>query len=85
MRPHRYMDAFRDALVDCELEDLGYMGEMFTWKRGRIRERLDRAVANGAWTLMHPNAVVVHFDYIRSDHRPIILDTEYRQSAVQVR
>ena len=76
-RPHRCMDAFREALVDCELEDLGFYGEIFTWKRGRIRERLDRVVANGAWSLMHPSAGLVHLDYIKSDHRPILLDTEH--------
>jgi hypothetical protein len=57
-RPQYCMQAFHDALSDCELEDLGYSGNIFTWKRGRIRERLDRAVANEAWNTMHPGAVV---------------------------
>jgi hypothetical protein len=52
-RPQNYMQAFRDALTNCGLEDLGYSGNIFTWKRGRIRERLDRAVANEAWNTMH--------------------------------
>jgi hypothetical protein len=34
------MQGFRDALSDCELEDLGFTGDKFTWQ-GRIRERLD--------------------------------------------
>jgi hypothetical protein len=45
-RPAIYMQAFRDALSGCNLEDLGFIGDPFTWKRGRLRERLDRAVAN---------------------------------------
>jgi hypothetical protein len=73
------MQAFRDALTDCDLEDIGFMGEKFTWKRGRIRERLDRTVANGAWSVMHPGAKLQYLGYIRSDHRPILLDTEYQQ------
>jgi hypothetical protein len=77
-RPPSYMQAFRDALLDCELEDLGYMGEQFTWKRGRIRERLDRVVATSTWCTMHPGAAVQHLGYIKSDHRPICLDTEYQ-------
>jgi hypothetical protein len=36
-RPAAFMQAFRDALMDCDLEDLGFQGEKFTWKRGRIR------------------------------------------------
>jgi hypothetical protein len=53
-RPIQYMQAFRDALTDCGLEDLGYTGDIFTWIRKRsrmgpgIRERLDRACANEA-------------------------------------
>jgi hypothetical protein len=29
-RPERYMQAFRDALSDCSLEDIGYIGDRFT-------------------------------------------------------
>jgi hypothetical protein len=81
-RPLSCMQAFQDALTDCELEDLGYSGNNFTWKRGRIRERLDRAVANGAWNIMHPGAVLQHLEYTRSDHHPILLDTDYQQTVV---
>jgi hypothetical protein len=77
-RPAAFMQAFRDALTDCDLEDLGFQGEKFTWKRGRIRERLDRAVSDGAWNTMHPGAVVLHLDYTKSDHRPILVDTDYQ-------
>jgi hypothetical protein len=81
-RPNSFMQAFQDALTDCELEDLGYSGDSYTWKRGRIRERLDRAVANGAWNIMHPGAVLQHLQYTRSDHRPILLDTDYQNLSV---
>jgi hypothetical protein len=77
-RPQGYMQAFRDTLSDCALEDIGFSGDQFTWKRRRIRERLDRAVADGAWSLMHPGANLRHLEYTRSDHRPILLDTDYQ-------
>jgi hypothetical protein len=77
-RPQIFMQAFRDVLNDCDLEDLGYSGDAYTWKRGRIRERLDRAIANRSWQDMHPEAAVQHLEYMRSDHRPILLDTEYQ-------
>jgi hypothetical protein len=76
------MQAFQDALTDCELEDLGFSGDNFTWKRGRIRERLDRAVANGEWNIMYPGAVLQHLEYTKSDHRPILLDTDYQHIVV---
>jgi hypothetical protein len=31
-RPQGCMDAFRDTLMDCGLEDLGFSGDIFTWK-----------------------------------------------------
>lgn len=80
-RPQVYMQAFRDALTHCELEVVGFSGDGFTWKHGRIRERLDRVVAIVAWALMHPGAVLQHLQYTRSDHRPIMLDTEYQEPA----
>jgi hypothetical protein len=77
-RPQPYMQSFRDVLSECALEDLGFSGNPFTWKRGMIRERLDRAVANGNWMIMHPGATLQHLEFTRSDHRPILLDTDYQ-------
>jgi hypothetical protein len=77
-RPQPPMQAFRDVLTDCDLEDLGFSGDAFTWKRGRIRERLDRALANKSWQDMHPGSMVQHLEYMKSDHRPILLDTDYQ-------
>jgi hypothetical protein len=57
-RPPRFMQAFREALDDCGLEDLGFTGDPFTWKCGRMRQRLDRVVATNSWSLMHPGAVL---------------------------
>jgi hypothetical protein len=82
-RPLHFMQAFRDALTDCSLEDLGYTGDIFTWRRKRtrhgpgIRERLDRACANESWAQLFPYASLANLDMIRSDHRPILMDSDY--------
>ena len=34
-RPDRMMQEFREALVDCQLDDMGFMGDQFTWRRRR--------------------------------------------------
>ena len=31
-RAERCMEKFRQALEDCELQDLGFVGDAFTWK-----------------------------------------------------
>jgi hypothetical protein len=75
-RPLNFMQNFRDVLTDCNLHDIGFVGDQFTWRRGRIRERLDCALANTHWNNMHPDATLHHLEAMRSDHRPILLETE---------
>jgi hypothetical protein len=77
MRPPGMTQNFRQCLSECGLEDLGYIGDIFTWRRGEIRERLDRAVGNERWSAMFPFAAVINKEHSRSDHRPIVVDTEY--------
>jgi endonuclease/exonuclease/phosphatase family metal-dependent hydrolase len=71
------MQAFHVALTDCELEDMGYIGDIFTWRRGNLRERLDRGAVNQAWNNLFPNASLINSETTRSDHRPLLVDTEY--------
>lgn len=32
----QYMQAFQNAIDDCRLRDLGFVGDPFTWRRGQI-------------------------------------------------
>jgi hypothetical protein len=77
IRPERFRKAFHDTLDDCELDDIGYIGDPFTWHRGSMRERLDRGLANHSWNMLHDKAAIVHLQYNHSDHRPLLLDTEF--------
>jgi hypothetical protein len=80
-KPQGQMDNFKKALEVCELDDLGYVGDTFTWRNNShtkekyIRERLDRAVATLSWRLRFPGFRVVNGDHRHSDHRPVIIDT----------
>jgi hypothetical protein len=71
------MKEFHDALDDCNLSDIGYIGDKFTWHRGAMRERLDRGLANASWSQMQNNAAIIHLEYNHSDHIPLLLDTDY--------
>ncbi|KAL9670161.1 hypothetical protein QQ045_007712 [Rhodiola kirilowii] len=60
------MKAFREAMVDCDMTDLGYKGSPFTFlnrRRGKkeTKARLDRMLANSEWRIMFPDAQVSHF------------------------
>lgn len=58
-----FMQAFRDALEDCQLVDCGFMDDKFTWHRGNIRERLGRALANDAWNNLFNGETMHHLNY----------------------
>jgi hypothetical protein len=75
-RAQVHLQAFQDALTDCELADIGFSGDEFTWQRGRIRERLDRGTANAGWNTLFPNAQLINGEMVKSDHRPLIVNTE---------
>ncbi|KAL8145821.1 hypothetical protein AgCh_003824 [Apium graveolens] len=51
--PYNLLLGFRETMMDCELQDLGFVGEKYTWEKSRgqsnwIQERLDRGLANKA-------------------------------------
>lgn len=74
----RAIEGFRDILYDCDLRDLGFEGQWYTWERGRtvasmVRERLNKFCGNGAWCSLFPNVVVENLVRIKSDHSPIIV------------
>jgi hypothetical protein len=78
-RPQSCMDSFRNTLQFCELADLGFEGDLYTWRNHSknvetyMSERLDRATASSEWCALYPNFRVVHGDTYHSDHRPIIV------------
>lgn len=44
-------NGFQQTLDNCNLLDLGFNGDMFTWARGSTRKRLDRAICNIDWRI----------------------------------
>lgn len=65
-RHQRCMNDFRDALDYCELRDIGFEGDPYTWRNHSrelstyICERLDRATVNNDWCNAFPNAVLIN-------------------------
>ncbi|KAA3480376.1 reverse transcriptase [Gossypium australe] len=75
LRLERNIRAFRYALQDCDLSDLGFSGRWYTWKRGRlsnnnIRERLVRGVATTTWWDMF-----LYYTHSFFDHCLVVVDT----------
>ena len=77
-RPDRQMQAFRDAIDDCNLLDMGYSGFPFTWCNNRDPPhttwvRLDRGLANMDWLQQNPLAIMEHIDVTNSDHKCLFM------------
>ncbi|KAJ4842907.1 hypothetical protein Tsubulata_023831 [Turnera subulata] len=74
-RPVKWIQCrlMQELLNDCELMDLGFNGQGFTWTNRAIKERLDRTVANSAWRTLFDKAQVYHEALLGSDHRPLVL------------
>ena len=75
--------AFKEALSDCCLSDLGFQGPEFTWSNRRtnddlVRVRLDRGVSNSAWSTLFPHPWIAHMIVNNSDHMGLLLDTLLR-------
>ena len=78
------MEAFRNTLLHYGLIDLGYWGNMFTWRNGRpgdafVQEHLDRACTTLDWRERFPQAVVNHLQVSYSNHDPIFLTIHGKQ------
>jgi exonuclease III len=87
-RAQRCMDKFRDVLEECGLDNLGYTGDIFTWRNhrhkaeGYIRDRLDRTVANMEWRDLFPGYEVINGEQRHSDHRPVILVLDGKNNVI---
>lgn len=73
------LEGFRETVNDCQLNDLGFTGNEFTWERFRgseawVQERLDRGLANSQWQHLFPNAEVKVLEVSTSDHLPLFLE-----------
>jgi hypothetical protein len=78
LRKEGQMDQFENALVNCQLIDLGFIGSKYTWTNCRcdrnfVKERLDRAVANSEWRAIYQEATVHILAARTSDHKPLLL------------
>lgn len=74
LRNNGQMQAFRADLSDCNLEDLGAAGGVFTWSNSLTKERLDRGVASQSWREAYSYSRVVHLAPSKSDHIPLLME-----------
>ena len=72
------MEKFKEVLDECNLLDLGYMGNKFTWSKnfpngGMVWERLDRAVSMADWIDLFLATKVQTSSCVSSGHSLILI------------
>ncbi|PKU80044.1 putative mitochondrial protein [Dendrobium catenatum] len=71
------MDDFNDMIMNCNLIDIGFAGNKFTWNRGHLWQRLDRVLFNNAWINVFNSTKVVHLSRTLSDHSPLLINVNF--------
>lgn len=64
---------FKNWFHSNKIYELDFKGRRFTWSRGNLDKRLDRAVCNGEWVTRYAGNAVLHLPKIASDHRPVLV------------
>ena len=64
---------FRQWFDGHQIFDLKFKGPRFTWSRGFLLKRLDRAICNNAWLSKFSDNSVLHLPKVASDHRPVLV------------
>ncbi|XP_074297460.1 uncharacterized protein LOC141628161 [Silene latifolia] len=82
------MNNFREAADECGLVDVRYEGYAFTWDNGQAgddnrQSRIDRAMGNNDWMEKFPYARLRHLEREWSDHSPLKLILDRRESVGQ--
>lgn len=71
-----------DVVGACNLGDLGFHGDAFTWANLITKCRLDQCLANPGWRHIFKYSYVLYLAPLTSDHIPILL--QVRQGPVQI-
>lgn len=67
------MEEFASMMVDCGLQDAGYVGNVYTWYRNKLWQRLDRILYSSAWANLFNSVRVEHLSRTFSDHSPLLM------------
>lgn len=71
---------FADMILNCGLIDAGFTGDIFTWARQSLRERLDRVLYSSDWSSNIPYTEVTHLPRVWSDHAPLLVHIKLSSS-----
>lgn len=62
-----------EVMVECEISDLRYYDDKYTWTNSHIYCKLDRCLVNHYWRDEHGESYACFMENNVSDHRPCVL------------
>ncbi|KAL6188703.1 hypothetical protein ACLB2K_040094 [Fragaria x ananassa] len=68
------MQAFREAMTECALIDMGALGSPFTWADHQTKERLDRSLWNERLRDLFLRSSTTHLHPSTYDHSPLLVE-----------
>ncbi|KAI0524767.1 hypothetical protein KFK09_004152 [Dendrobium nobile] len=77
----RSMEDFNDMIMNCNLIDIGFSGNNFTWNRGNLWQWLDRVLFNNDWVNVFNATKVVHLSRTLSDHSPLLINVNLNSAS----
>lgn len=79
-QPQAALDAFNLILLDCGLEDTGFIRSPYTWTNGYTWRRLDKVVCNSKWFKLFFIFIVCHLNCTASDHSPLLCSCDWKSA-----
>ncbi|PKU71097.1 hypothetical protein MA16_Dca011538 [Dendrobium catenatum] len=68
------MEDFNDMILSCNLNDIGFSSNGFTWNKGTMWQRLDRILFNDQWISSFQNTHIEYLTRTLSDHSPLLIN-----------
>ncbi|KAI0522548.1 hypothetical protein KFK09_004928 [Dendrobium nobile] len=82
---YQSIEDFNDMIMNCNLIDIGFSGNKFTWHSGHLWQRLDRVLFNNAWVNVFNSSKVVHLSRTLSDHSPLLINVKFNMLGLHSR
>ncbi|XP_020683867.2 uncharacterized protein LOC110100619 [Dendrobium catenatum] len=75
------MEDFNDMIMNCNLIDIGFSSNNFTWNRAGQSQRLDRVLFNNDWVNVFNATKVVHLSRTLFDHSPLLINVNLNSAS----
>ncbi|PKU62205.1 hypothetical protein MA16_Dca011498 [Dendrobium catenatum] len=76
------MEDFNSMISTCDLQDIGFFGNAYTWSRDNLWQRLDRILFNNDWIAKFHMIHVEHLSKTASYHAPLLLTINANNSYI---